>query len=247
MSVPGEMGKPANGLSGLANCLTIAGLAKSKEIWQEILSFHQDLVTDDYTRELDSYYRQCVENFGSYWVYYDIVSVLYTISRVIQPAEYLEVGVRRGRSVCAVAQASPDVNISAFDMWQKNYAGMENPGPEFVQSELKKFSHRGQVDFFNGNSHETLPQFVRDNPEKKFDLITVDGDHTPEGALQDLRDVIDCLRPGGYIVFDDIAHPSHPELGSVWQDFVKEQGNLKSWDYKDDGYGVAFARKDKES
>jgi len=233
------------GIDLQVNCLTIAEIAKSEDIWKEILSFHQHLVTDEYTKGLDDYYRMSIENFGKYWVYYDIVSILYTISRVIKPINYLEVGVRRGRSACAVAKGTPGVKVEAFDMWQQNYAGMENPGPEFVISELKKIGHEGSINFHNGNSHELLPKFFQEKPTEKFDLITVDGDHTPEGALQDLNDVVQSLSPGGVLVFDDISHPAHPELGEVWQNFVLKQGNLKSWEYTDAGYGVAFAIKDR--
>jgi len=50
-----------------------------------------------------------------------------------------------------------------------------------------------------------------------FDLITVDGDHSEEGAFDDLLNVIPHLNVGGILVFDDIAHPTHPYLLGVWK------------------------------
>lgn len=224
---------------------TLANVAGSAETWNTILGFHSELASDQYTSYLQQYYKRCRELFGAYWRYFDIVNVLYAASKLVRPKNYLEIGVRRGRSACVVAHATPSVNIYAFDMWQQNYAGMENPGPEFVQAELKKFSHKGQLQFVNGNSHGTLPIFFRENPDLMFDLITVDGDHTAEGALQDLRDVAPKLSPGGVLCFDDISHPKHTYLLEVWQQFVRENPQLKSFEYTESGYGVAFAIRSK--
>lgn len=233
--------QPAFYDSVLLNPSTLAVYAKSAENWAEILGFHSYLVNDKYTAYLDGYYRRCRELFGAAWMYYDIVNVLFAASKLAQPKNYLEIGVRRGRSVCTVAKGCPTVNIFAFDMWQQNYAGMDNPGPDFVQNELKKAGHQGRVSFFNGNSHETLPQFFSQNPGLQFDMITVDGDHTEQGALQDLRDVIPHIALGGVLVFDDICHPQHPYLLQVWRTIMAENLNFKFFEYTDAGYGIAFA------
>ena len=37
-----------------------------------------------------------------------------------------------------VASSTPKADLYGFDMWVANYAGMENPGPEFVESELRE-------------------------------------------------------------------------------------------------------------
>ena len=62
-----------------------------------------------------------------------------------------------------------------------------------------------------------LPSLFRQRPELTFDLITVDGDHTPRGARRDILDVLPRLRIGGVLVFDDVRHPYHPKLGDVWR------------------------------
>jgi tetratricopeptide (TPR) repeat protein len=226
--------------SVILNPLTLAEYAKSEKCWNEILGFHQTLAPDKYVDYLDAYYSECIKRFGDHWVYYDIVNVLYAASRLTQPINYLEIGVRRGRSVSTVAKGCPSVNIYAFDMWQQNYAGMENPGPKFVQDELNKHGHAGKLDFINGNSHETLPLFFKQNPGLDFDMITVDGDHTEEGALQDLRDVLPNLALGGIIIFDDISHPQHMYLADTWKKAIREHGGIKTFEYTELGYGVAF-------
>ena len=50
-----------------------------------------------------------------------------------------------------------------------------------------------------------------------FEIIPLDGDHTEAGAFDDLKNVIPNLSVGGILVFDDIAHPSHPYLLNFWK------------------------------
>jgi len=220
---------------------TLANIAASYEIWQEILSFHQWLATDEYVEYVDNFYRESMGLFGSHWHYLDISNVLFAAAKIIRPEKYLEIGVRRGRSVCMVSRGYPGVDIYAFDMWTPEYAGMPNPGPDFVQSELNQHGHQGKVVFINGDSHRTLPEFFKHNSELKFDLITVDGDHSEEGAWADLQMVAPRLSEGGILVFDDISHPAHPYLIKVWRKTIEMFPFLSPYEYTEKGYGVAFA------
>lgn len=220
---------------------TLVNIATSSSIWNEILLFHNHLATDEYVQYLDTFYREGVRRFGSDWYYLDIVNVLYAAAKTIQPRNYLEIGVRRGRSVCVVARGCPNVGVIAFDMWVQGYAGMDNPGPDFVCSELSKHGHTGEVFFVNGDSHQTIPAFFRQNPGVTFDMITVDGDHSEEGAFDDLKNVIPYLSVGGILVFDDISHPAHPYLLNVWKKTMAMFPFLTSFEFTELGYGVAFA------
>lgn len=224
---------------------TLAARATNTRTWKSILSFHQDLAQDDYVRYTDLYYRECFERYGEDWRFWDIVNVLYAASDLLRPRNYLEIGVRRGRSSCVVAHACPGVDILAFDIWQAGYANMENPGPDFVRSALTKVGHSGTIQFIDGNSHQTVPNYFKVNPLATFDMITVDGDHTEVGAEQDLMDVIPHLSLGGVVVFDDIAHPAHPYLLDVWRRVASRFPGLSTFEWREAGYGIAFGIKRK--
>lgn len=175
------------------------------------------------------------------WCYADIITVLAAATELLRPQSYLEVGVRRGRSMCVVASRAKECAVIGVDYWNAGYAGIDNPGPEHVRTQVAGVGHTGSLELITGDSHDVLPRLFREQPELDFDLITVDGDHSPRGARRDLLDVLPRLRIGGAIVFDDIRHPSHPDLHSVWNRTVASHRRYATWSFDDVGYGVALA------
>lgn len=220
---------------------TIAECASSPRTLQMVRTVLDKLEPDDYVRYLKLYLDEGRQRFGSHWKLLEIMNVLYAAAELIRPRRYLEIGVRRGRSMAMVLTACPEVEVVGFDMWMENYAGMENPGPAFVKGEMMKVAPLAKVKLIDGNSHQTVPDFLKANPATMYDLITVDGDHSERGALQDLRDVLPRLSMGGAIVFDDISHPQHPYLIKTWRKALDEDGGLASYEFTELGYGVAFA------
>ena len=221
---------------------TIFRRARQPSTVKKVLSVLEALRPDSYSVYISTYLREGLEKYGSDWSYLDILNVLVACSDLIQPRTYLEIGVRRGRSVAMVASVTPTADLFGFDMWAQNYAGMENPGPEFVESELRKIGASGRIEFVTGNSHQTLPDFFAKYSELELDLVTVDGDHSDEGAREDLLSVLPKIARGGAIVFDDVSHPLHPNLYQVWSSALQDCGfHFVSAGYRGLGYGVAVA------
>jgi predicted O-methyltransferase YrrM len=199
------------------------------------------LSPDEYLGYLIRYYDTGLARFGENWAYADIVTILLGLAEMLAPETYLEIGVRRGRSACAVGSVAPACSMLLFDLWLKDYAGMENPGPDLVRSELAAVGHSGPVEFVDGDSHVTLPHYFAEHHDACFDLVTVDGDHTEYGAAMDLAQVLPRLKIGGAVVFDDIAHPKHPGLRDVWRTLVEEDRRFSSYAFHSVGFGVGFA------
>lgn len=178
----------------------------------------------------------------------DTVTVLNWWARAMQPRTYLEIGVRRGRSMAQVLTESPGTHAWGFDLWLPNYGSIpgqnihvENPGPDFVREELRRIGAGAPVDLIVGCSHKTVPAFLAsDACPGGFDLILVDGDHTAAGARQDLDQAFAHVAPGGAILFDDISHPSHPELLGVWESYKADRSD---WLFVEDHArsGIAIA------
>jgi predicted O-methyltransferase YrrM len=219
----------------------IADMAQTQESRRAVLQTLHRLIEDDYSAFLKAYYQQGDERFGKCWNYADLLTFLYATSKLLRPRNYLEIGVRRGRSLSIVADQCPSCQIYGFDMWMQDYAGMPNPGPEFVEEELRNCGFNGELTLISGDSHETVPEFFRANPGIEFDLINVDGDHSSEGAKLDLTDVIPHLGIGGVLLLDDITHPQHRYLESIWDELVGSNDCFSTAKYKDLGYGVAVA------
>jgi predicted O-methyltransferase YrrM len=142
--------------------------------------------------------------------YSSVRTVIGAFVKLAQPETYLEIGMRRGHSLCMAVNCSPQpLTIYSFDLWIPNYAGEENPGLDLI---LK----------------ETIPAFFDDpsNP-KHIDLMFVDGDHSAEGAQIDLLNVIEHVSVGGLLVFDDIFHPLHMYLLDVWREVMKQYPDFK--------------------
>lgn len=205
------------------------------------LALYRALTPDAYTEYLELYYEAGLARYGENWGYADIVTVLLGLAEDLAPKRYLEIGVRRGRSACAVGSVARNCSMVFFDMWMKNYAGMDNPGPDLVKAELARVGHQGTTEFVNGNSHETVPAYFAAHPDAEFDIITVDGDHSNLGAAQDIADVLPHLKIGGAIVFDDICHPKHPGLTDVWDRMVGSNRRFSVYNYDSVGYGIGFA------
>jgi predicted O-methyltransferase YrrM len=197
------------------------------------------LSSDTYLEYVKAFYDSGLARWGSDWEYHDINTVLFTASRILEPKCYMEIGVRRGRSAATVLTQQPHCEFVGFDLWLRNYAGMENPGPEFVDRELERIGHVGRREYVSGDSRITVPAYFSSHPHIYFDIITVDGDHTVGGARADIKNCMQRLKVGGVLVFDDTCNPSHPGLCEVWNECMAQAHNYESAIFNEVGFGVA--------
>ena len=72
--------------------------------------------------------------------------------------------------------------------------------------------------------------------------MVIDGDHTADGANEDLRDLFPRVSPGGVLIFDNIAHPDLPGLLELWHKWRKTLDlDFRFGEYLDHGHGVGWA------
>jgi len=175
---------------------------------------------------------------------FETIVFLNWYARSFHPVTYLEIGVRRGRSIAQVMVESPGTQAFGFDLWIPNYAGQPNPGPEFVIRELLNLGVKRLPGFWVGRSQVTVPLFLLDPcVPRRFELINVDGDHTYEGARADLQTTFRCLADGGAIIFDDITHPAHPDLMRLWAETKQAHPECLFLEDLSGGYGTGLAVK----
>lgn len=147
----------------------------------------------------------------------DLRQVLAIYKEKYKIETYLEIGVRRGYSMAIIA-ADSDVNIVGIDPWIADYAGVPNPGVDFIRKQMKRVNHTGSLTLYSADSKTVVPVLPF-----KFDMITVDGDHSFEGAITDLRN---CINLFNYcILLDDID--IDPDVIRAWQTIQIEYPDLK--------------------
>lgn len=222
-------------------CGTVLSRARRPQTLRSVVRILEQLKPDEYSTYLRAYLSEGIQKFGQDWEYLDITNTLLAAAELLQPTNYLEIGVRQGRSMAMVAAGHPAVHVFGFDLWQQDYAKMSNPGPDFVISQMKEIGHVGVLRLITGDSHITVPAFLKSQPNLKFDLITVDGDHSEKGARADLETVLPRLAIGGMLVFDDVAHPAHPNLLRVWRKVIAScPFPIQTTEFTGLGYGVAI-------
>jgi hypothetical protein len=226
----------------LAGASTFKNLITDSKTAVQVLQVLEELTPGEMSLEfVKNFYRKGLEKFGDHWKYADINTAIFIFSKFLTVENYLEIGVRRGRSMSIFASQSKTANIYGFDMWIPGYAGSENPGETLVREELAKFDFDGKLTLIDGDSKKTIPNFFKENNDLYFDLITVDGDHSIGGAKKDLKNVVERLKIGGVLVFDDISSQEHPYLNRLWKKVIKDDDRFYTYEYGDLGLGVAFA------
>lgn len=114
------------------------------------------------------------------------LEVLASIHQALQPASYLEVGVRHGRSLGLARCAATGID----------------PAPELKQAlpATTRLVEMASDDFFRDAAKDALP-----GPP---DLAFIDGMHLFEYALRDFMHIEQLATPGTLVVVDD-THPGH--------------------------------------
>ena len=136
------------------------------------------------------------------------------------PTSYLEIGVSDGASLLTVLNHAPIENLVLCDLWEPVEGGSGRGSHDHIAALLKNLMYEGHVLYLDGNSHILLQTL---EPSFQFDLITVDGDHTFDGATADLEHVWPHLRAGGTLVFDDLTRG---QLTRVWTEFSERHPTL---------------------
>jgi predicted O-methyltransferase YrrM len=185
----------------------------------------------------DRYFRELVE-LGIRDYFFETYLVIAWAGLRLDPRRILEIGTRNGGSLTQLLHLL-DLNVErevvCFDLWR------EIGGPKSVKKNLERLLIPARyVQFISGDSRQTVPQFLSKRPPGSFDYVLVDGGHEREVATADLRNVADCVAPGGILIFDDIGPESHG-LVDVWEAFQKEQGDRFVYYQKLHRKGVGWA------
>ncbi len=116
--------------------------------------------------------------------------ILSTFSHMLKPKRILEIGTYTGYSaICLAEGLAPDGKLHTIDINEE----LE----EMVKSYIAKANMENQIQMHVGNAMEIIPQL-----NETWDLIFIDADKENYSNYFDL--VIDHIRPGGFIIADNV-------------------------------------------
>jgi predicted O-methyltransferase YrrM len=122
----------------------------------------------------------------------------------------LEIGFNAGHSTLLYLTSNPNSKITSFDLCEHSYT---LPCLEYLQ---KHFPNR--INFVCGDSTQTLPEYIRNNPSHRFDLIHIDGGHDKEIAEKDFMNCYEIA--SNIIIFDDT---NSPILNNIFDDYLSRK------------------------
>lgn len=178
--------------------------------------------------------------------FFDIYHLAWAWAIENKPKMILEIGVRTGISICQLL--SGFIHYSSIQ--EIVLADVFNDGfitPNLVKLNMKALGIpndiiENKVKFLIGDSKQTIPNYIKSHPNKKFDWILVDGSHFVNDAKIDLENVKPIVAQGGVIVFDDIGEDGM-NLKPVWEEFKQKYFTEFEWHEDYEGKGVGWAIK----
>jgi predicted O-methyltransferase YrrM len=114
----------------------------------------------------------------------------------IDYATILEIGFNAGHSANTFLSHTL-AHVTSLDL---NVRGSVIYGKEYID---KKYP--GRHTLIIGDSTVTLPEYIASHPDKKFDLIFIDGGHTYDVAISDLMNCKNLAHSNTVLIMDDVV------------------------------------------
>lgn len=152
------------------------------------------------------------------------------LKQFLPPGSYMaEVGVFGGEHAEALLLEIPDLRMALVDLWDKaalsdRYKESEPNHQDLDFKQAQDSCHARilpfvpKVHMYKGASAEIAKQF----PDKTFDLVYIDADHTYEGVTSDINAWACKVKSGGYIGGHDYFGPW--EVKRAVTEFVLKRG-----------------------
>uniref|UniRef100_A0A6C0L5X7 Methyltransferase n=1 Tax=viral metagenome TaxID=1070528 RepID=A0A6C0L5X7_9ZZZZ len=112
--------------------------------------------------------------------------------------EIMEIGFNAGHSACTMLSANPTAHLTSFDLGEVAAVPVAK---SYVDSTFP-----GRHTLILGDSRKTVVSYNKENPDKKFDLIFIDGGHTYDVAKLDIVHSSALAHKDTIVVVDDIIY-----------------------------------------
>lgn len=152
-----------------------------------------------------------------------------TIARYGWITDVVEIGFNAGHSAYLFLATRPDVRMVSFDLGDHDYIDIVK---EIID---RRFPGRHQL--IKGDSRESVPAFQHSNPDRRFDLIYIDGGHDYAVARADLDNCARFSTPRSLVIMDDLEPHREYGVGPVkaWKEVLAE-GVMQQVSLLEDGF-----------
>jgi len=121
----------------------------------------------------------------------------------------IEIGFNAGHACALALSANPTIQIVSFDICRHRYT---LPCFEKLRASFPS------IELIQGDSTETMRQYVEENPNLRFDVIHVDGSHKLEDFIEDVENSKDMSSENTFLVVDDATWSEIRNQLSKWID-----------------------------
>lgn len=166
-------------------------------IWNDIICYSKETATADLLENLPHVLDK--DRKEHWWNFPNHYPFMYGLGKAVKPGSYLEIGTRYGYSMVSIGAGARDSLRSITSIDLQEYEGMSQ---DYAKDNLLSTGFSGKYEFFAGSSHDA--EIKNKVKGKLYDLVFVDGDHSYEGALDDILYYWGNVGPGKFMIIDDV-------------------------------------------
>jgi cephalosporin hydroxylase len=140
----------------------------------------------------------------------------------LKEVNFIEIGVYHGKSFLPIADYFYDriTTFHAADLFE-----LEQGQMEVFKKNVSKYlpaDHATKIHILKEDSLKLANHYPTGENSKKFIYCSIDGHHTYDHTLSDLKFCSERVHDKGIILLDDVYQHAWPEVGNAMVDFLRE-------------------------
>jgi predicted O-methyltransferase YrrM len=109
--------------------------------------------------------------------------------------DIMEIGFNAGHSAEIFLKNNSTLKLLSFDLGKHDYV---NIGKKYIDN-----TYPNRHTLILGNSLETVPEYIKSNKDKRFDVIFIDGGHSYKIAKSDIENCLNLAHKDTLVILDD--------------------------------------------